>query len=100
GEPDVAVDPEQRASHRAIVGHEVRADLAEVAGEPADELQGRLLHHVQIPLLVLGEPVPIVVLTQVLQEPEEIGREQAFAHDESAYTAPDGPRGSSDQTDR
>src|SRR6266508_878232 len=85
GEPHVAVDAEQRASHRAVVGHEVGAELPEIAGEGPHELQGRLLHHVLVPRLVLGEPGPVVVLAQVLEEPEQIGGEEALAHGGPAY---------------
>ena len=88
GEPDVPVDPEQRAARGTVVRDELGADLPQVAGEAPDELQGRLLHHVDVPLLVLGEPGAIVVLAKVLQKPEQVRSEQSLSHSWDQHYSP------------
>src|SRR6266496_4062271 len=73
GKSDVAIDPEKRSPRGAVVGDEVWTDPAQVRTEAPHELQRGILNRVEISLLVLREPISVVVLAQVHQEPEEIG---------------------------
>ena len=64
-EPGVAVYPEERATCGARVGDKMRAELAQVRPEAADERQRRIADDLFISLLVLGEPVPVVVALEL-----------------------------------
>ena len=89
GEPHVPVDAEQRPADRTVSATKCGPILRRYGGEAPDELQGRLLDGIEVPLLVLGEPGPVVVLAQVLQEPEQIRGEQSLAHgSRTAYWVP------------
>ena len=68
GEPDVAVDAEQRTTLGPRVGAEVRADLHQVRPEIDDEAQRRLPHLGLVAGLLLVEPVAVVVSFEVGQE--------------------------------
>src|SRR5437660_4443111 len=75
-EPGVAVYPEERAACGARVGDEMRAELAQVRPEAADERQRRIANDLFISLLVPGEPVAVVVALELAQKLEEVGPEE------------------------
>src|SRR5215207_5006690 len=72
GEADVTVDPEQRTTRRSRIGDEVGADRAQLGADVRDEIEERLPERPLVPLLVLGEPGPVVVTFQIAQEPERV----------------------------
>ena len=60
----------------ARVGDEMRAELAQVRPEAADERQRRIANGLFISLLVPGEPVAVVVALELAQKLEEVGPEE------------------------
>jgi hypothetical protein len=82
-EARVAVDPEQRPADGLRLGLEVRADLAQLGREVADELEGRLLRVLDVASLVRLEPLAVVVLAKLAQEREQRRREDAGADSSS-----------------
>src|SRR5215470_4313914 len=76
GEPGVAVYPEERAACRARVGDEMRAEAVQVRPEVFDEQQCGVAYGLFIPLLVFGEPLPVVVPLELAQEIEQVGAEE------------------------
>src|SRR5437867_4644651 len=79
-EADVAVDPGEGAAERTGVRDEVRRQGLELRARIADEAEARLLDRGLVAGLVLGEPLAVVVLRQVLQESEEVWREVLRTH--------------------
>ena len=71
-EPDVPVDPGEGADERAGVRDEVRAEGLELQARVMDEPEGGLLDGRLVAGLVLREPIAVVVLREILQEPEEV----------------------------
>src|SRR3989475_5374166 len=71
-ESDVPVDARQRSAERLGLRDDVGADLLQPRSGVTDEPQARFLHGVLVTLLVLREPFFVVVLHQVIEEPEEV----------------------------
>src|SRR5206468_5178940 len=69
-EARVAVDAEQRPSHGARIGHHVCADPRELRAEGLDEAEQGIAHLLEVPSLVRLEPLPVVVASQLTEEPE------------------------------
>ena len=70
-EADVAVDSEQRATHRTWVGDKVGTDLLQPRPGVTDEPQRRVADVGLVACLVFQEPVAVVVLLQLTQEVEQ-----------------------------
>src|SRR5579864_599592 len=70
-EPDVAVDPKQRAADGPRIGNDRFADLAELRPSVGDEVEERLFDLLLEPRFVLREPCSIVVRFELGQEIEQ-----------------------------
>ena len=68
--------PGPRAACQARVGDEMRAEAVQARPEVFDEQQCGVAYGLLIPLLVLGEPLPVVVALELAQEIEQVGAEE------------------------
>ncbi len=93
-EPGVALDAEQRAAHRAGIGHEVGRDRVEAFREVGDEVECRLAHRRLVSGLVGVEPLAIVVRGKVLQEGEQRRGEMLRRHQSTSPRSPSTATGS------
>ena len=57
-------------------GDEMRAEAVQARPEVFDEQQCGVAYGLLIPLLVLGEPLPVVVALELAQEIEQVGAEE------------------------
>jgi hypothetical protein len=80
-EAGIPVDAEERASRRSGIGHEMRAEASERSGEAANEPQCGFDHDLLIKFFVLGEPLAVIVASQLTQEVEQLRTEhRVFGH--------------------
>ncbi len=76
-----------------LLGHIVHRERAELVGDQPHQFQRRPADLLLVELLVGGEPVAVVVLLQLPEEPESLGRESRESHahkDPSSPACPDG----------
>src|SRR6266852_4152801 len=74
-EPNITVDPEQGTTEGLRISDKVGANRSEPRSDILDEPEARLEQLLFVPGFVPSEPLPIIVLLEVLEKREELRRE-------------------------